>query len=583
MHALFQRLRELDWDTFQRLAQQLLAARHPSLGIKHVEGAGGDKGLDLFSGTLAGGPNVWQCKHFPNGLKAKQRPQVVKSLDDAITNFHPQNWILVISIDLDTPGHEWFQGLQKDYASKARIGLFQASDIVRELIYRRNIRETFFPGAVFDTIAVRRSLEGLGTMDRATIEALMTKGLDEQIARLEEADARFDYRISYGPNAGPEIAEAGPLGPLHIATVTNGPMKTEIFARDIEALRLDPPRINFSVKGKGAEKLLEFYRTGRPQQLLSEEVTVPRSAFDFVFPDAQATGWQVHLLPSVKLTERVLSWKIAISKDGETIVYDLVKLKPIALGSEQVELQSVSELPFVLGLTLPTNVAGSGGFTFTERFAGFDMAAVAKAIRMKHLLLRGATVQLHSLDPDLPLGSVQLSEAAEATMSGVDRAHLDIAEVASAFGWRIPFPEKITEEDLLQLAVLVAIVRGQPVPIGSLNCEITKNPSTIELLLQCQNVQLEVVACYPSLVQPSKFFGVAVQSGPIQFHCTDAKIANAASILQQLENASENERLEMTVDVGEVYAERKPTCEFAFLVRPILIGEPPIQADGGTS
>jgi hypothetical protein len=115
MHALYQRLRELDWDTFQRLGQQLLAARHPTFEIKHVHGAGGDKGLDSFNGTLAGGPNIWQCKHFPNGLKAKQRPQVVKSLDDAVTNFHPQNWILVISIDLDTPGHEWFQGLQKDY------------------------------------------------------------------------------------------------------------------------------------------------------------------------------------------------------------------------------------------------------------------------------------------------------------------------------------------------------------------------------------------------------------------------------------------------------------------------------------
>ena len=145
MHALFQRLRELDWDTFQRLAQQLLVARHPTLGIKHVEGAGGDKGLDLFNGTLAGGPNIWQCKHFPNGLKAKQRPQVVKSLDEALSNFHPQNWILVISIDLDTPAHEWFQGVQKNYASKTRVGLFQASDIVRELIYRRNIRDRFFP------------------------------------------------------------------------------------------------------------------------------------------------------------------------------------------------------------------------------------------------------------------------------------------------------------------------------------------------------------------------------------------------------------------------------------------------------
>jgi hypothetical protein len=395
-------------------------------------------------------------------------------------------------------------------------------------------------------------------------------------------DARFDYRISYAPNTGPDIAKAGPLGPLHMATITNGAMKTDIFARDIEALRLDPPRITFSVKDKGVAKLLEFRRTGRPQQLLHDEVTVARSSFDFVVPHAQVTGWQMHLLPSARFTERVLPWKITASKNGETIVYDLVKLQPTAIGGVQVDLTSISQLPFVLGFTLPTNVGGSGDFTFTERFAGFDMAAVAKAIRLKYLLLRGATVQLDCLDPDLPLGCIQMSEAADTTVSGVDRAHLDIAEVASAFGWRIPFPERITEIDLLQLAVLIAIVRGQPGPIDSLNCQITKNSATIELLEQCQNAQLEVVACYPALAEPT-FFGISVESGPIQFHSAEAKIRNLANVLRQLERIPENERLEVIVDVGEVYAERKPNCEHGFLLRPISIGEPPVQGNASTS
>ena len=171
-----------------------------------------------------------------------------------------------------------------------------------------------------------------------------------------------------------------------------------------------------------------------------------------------------------------------------------------------------------------------------------------------------------------------MSEAADTTVSVVDRAHLDIAEVASAFGWRILFPEKITEEDLLQLAVLIAIVRGQPVPISSLNCEIMKNRATIELLEQCQNAQLEIAACYPSLAEPSTFFGVAVQTGPIQFHSTEARIRNAANILQQLESASENTCLELIIDVGEVYAEKTPKCEHGLLVRPIPFGVPSGQA-----
>src|ERR1700751_6111377 len=114
MHPLYQRLREMDWDTFQRFAQQLRSERHPGLSIKHVEGSGRDKGLDLFQGALSGGSTIWQCKNFPNGLKAKQRPQVLKSLDDAIENFHPEGWILVLSIDLDTNAHEWFQKVQAE-------------------------------------------------------------------------------------------------------------------------------------------------------------------------------------------------------------------------------------------------------------------------------------------------------------------------------------------------------------------------------------------------------------------------------------------------------------------------------------
>jgi hypothetical protein len=54
MHALHQRLRELDWDTFQRLIGQLLAARFPNQTIRPVDGPGGDGGLDIYEGVLDG-------------------------------------------------------------------------------------------------------------------------------------------------------------------------------------------------------------------------------------------------------------------------------------------------------------------------------------------------------------------------------------------------------------------------------------------------------------------------------------------------------------------------------------------------
>jgi hypothetical protein len=162
------------------------------LEIRHVEGAGGDAGLDLFVGKLNDRPAIWQCKHFPNGLGVKQRPQVKKSLRTALENFKPIQWVLVVSVDLDTKGHQWFQKLKQSYASKTGVGLFQASDIVRELTYRRNLREVFFPGAVFDSLTVNRFLRGQNAPTSAEPDRLTDEGLDSQIARLEQQDARFN-------------------------------------------------------------------------------------------------------------------------------------------------------------------------------------------------------------------------------------------------------------------------------------------------------------------------------------------------------------------------------------------------------
>lgn len=60
MDSLYQRLKELDPDTFQRFAFQLLKERHPGADLRHVEGASGDEGLDVFQGELTGAPTIWQ-------------------------------------------------------------------------------------------------------------------------------------------------------------------------------------------------------------------------------------------------------------------------------------------------------------------------------------------------------------------------------------------------------------------------------------------------------------------------------------------------------------------------------------------
>jgi hypothetical protein len=569
MHALYQRLRELDWDTFQRLAFQLLSEKHPGLAIKHVDGSGGDKGLDLFEGPLAAKPTIWQCKHFPNGLKSSQRSQVTESLKEAVKHFKPNNWILVISVDLDAKGFEWFQKLQKSYSEKTKIGLFQASDIVRELIHRRNIRDTFFPNAVLDTIVVRRSLERLGEMDDKSLDALGDKGLDEQIARLEEADARFNYGISYGPNAGLDVANAKPISSLHIASVSMGAKRTDIFVRDPDAVLLDPPKINFSVNRAGMEKLLEFQRTGKPQQLTPEEVTVPKSTFDFVLPAASATAWQLHILPTAEQGNRVLSWRVKATNGDQEIQYDFVKFRIVAVGTDQAELESTSDLPFLFGLRMALTGLNGSTFTFTERFGNHRLLAVAKALKFKKMLKEGGRVELHSLDQDLPLGTMSSENSGTLGIDDADRAVIDMAEVATAFGWDVPWPRRISRDDLLQLALLLSIVRGTPLPLDSVETTIRKTPATVALMKELGFSQVAIYACVRALIKPLVFCGTMVETGPILLQSSEAQIDNPSKVLSALESAGDEEDSPIKFRVGVIYGERSPHCDGRLYIAPV--------------
>jgi hypothetical protein len=94
MHPLYQRLKELDSNSFEKLSFQLIHARHPTANIRGADGASGDKGIDIFQGDLDDGPTVWQVKSFPNGVRKHQKDQIRESLRRAVKSFNPRRWIL---------------------------------------------------------------------------------------------------------------------------------------------------------------------------------------------------------------------------------------------------------------------------------------------------------------------------------------------------------------------------------------------------------------------------------------------------------------------------------------------------------
>jgi hypothetical protein len=497
----------------------------------------------------------------------------VKSLNTALGNFLPRRWTLVIPVDLNDTEQEWFQKLKSDYSQKTTIELFQASDFVRELIQRRNIRDVVFPGAVFDTIAFLRKLEGTGAIDGASLSATTNKYFEEELARLEEADPRFTYRVSFATNMGFDMAAFTPLGPKHTASIVLGNKRIDVFVRDIEAARLDPPRIGFSVNAAGRAKLREFYRTGKPQQLSQDEVQKPKLPFAFALRGNVPQGWQLQLRPSQQITARKHMLRVKVFDSEEEVQYDLIKFRVLSAGSEQLELESTSSLPFTLSLTLILQADAGGGFNYTERSIGYRLSECAKAIRMKHLLWRGATVELHSLELDAPLGVLGLNSQSTVEMDGFDRALLDMAEVAAFFGWIIPFNGKIDEDDLNLLILLLSIVRGTPIPIDYLTTTIRKSESTLELVRQGGSSQLELAVFVESMTTPLSFHGVSVTTGPLLFRSRDARFVDPEALLLRVTAASEDEDIEVRFSVGEVYAERTTETIRNLYVRPIDAAE----------
>jgi hypothetical protein len=553
MHPLYQRLKELDWDTFQRLCFQLIAERHPGASIRHVDGAGGDRGLDLFLGELRSQSTIWQCKHFPNGLGPRQRPQVLRSLRDAVRNFKPAAWILVTSTDLDAKGHAWFQKIQSNYAPKTRVGLFQGSDMVRELIYRRRLREAFLPGTVVDGIMVRRALTELGETSPTELDVRTQEKLDEMIARLEEADARFNYRVTYGHDLGRSVAEEIPKHPMLVASVIDGEKRIDVFARDIQALSVDPPRVGFLVRGTGKAKVEDFLRTGRKQELGKEEVSILKSTFDFLLPKKEIKSWGLVLMPPAGSSDRRLKLRLVFLNAEDKVVYDLVEFKVLRAGAAEAEIESVSKLPFSLSLTLPLAAPFESSFTIREILKGCDVKDAAKFFSAMSTLREGGQLQLFDLEHGKELGVLSIGGTnLPARHDSMENIFGIASEVATKFGVTLRVPDRVTKQDLTSLARMKSIVDGSPLEANTFSATILKDNSRAELVAASLGRDLDVSIAWPRLEPVPNIFGTRIETGPVTMFARHARVKAASRFLQRYSRAADGEAVPISFAGAEL-------------------------------
>jgi len=352
MHPLYQRLKELDSDTFQRLCFHLLKDQHPGLEISYVEGASGDEGLDVFAGELFLKPAIWQCKSFPNGVGKSQKSQIKKSLQTELKHFTPSYWILCLSIGMDAKAHRWFERLKKSYESKVKIELLSNAEIVHELMHRRSLRNQFFQGAVFDLAELKRIVSDSGKLTLEELEKATDASLEDIVERWKERDARFNYQIVFDGDLGPPKALQGPPPPGLVMSRWQDGKTVNVFARDAASLRANPPQFSTTFKGSGIKKYEAFIKTGAPQEFEADEVEPIRSDWALMSDLANIHDtYKLRVAPSPLLTNIKRSVRLEFVGNPGTgaVRYEVMELRPVRAGTEELERHPLGEfLVFLL-------------------------------------------------------------------------------------------------------------------------------------------------------------------------------------------------------------------------------------------
>ncbi|MGA3318226.1 MAG: hypothetical protein ABSC64_17525 [Candidatus Korobacteraceae bacterium] len=537
MNAIYQRLKELDPGVFEDLCFQIIAARHPLAHVTHVNGAGGDKGVDIFQGELGAQPTIWQCKFFVNGIRSAQKNQIKKSLRVALHHFQPKRWILCVPVDLDINVHAWLQQLKREYISRVEVGMFQASEIVGELAYRRPIRNSFFPNAILDPLELRSLLAKTGEYSDRELEKLTLENVQQYVQRLQDRDARFDYQVTFFPRDNGRTN----FPPGIMASITDGDKRIDIFARDVEALQLDPPKIQFKTQGEATRQLRHAVETGTPADI---QVSGFRSTFDFIAP-VPAESQRLIFEPSPH-AHAPIQLSVIFGAGESAVRYDCLKFRRSRVGTKEVELSTVdASLPFSLSMVVrPGTAPPEITFHFKERFRGKDIRPVRQFAAAIFELKKTGLIEVRDFQRGALVFTATTNPNQYPELNDRFKVLLDeICEIANRFHVRLPVPAVVDEHSVESVPFFLKLARKGEVQVELSNISVTLAKSTqdkdmfVAALGSEKSFKFDLV----EFVAPDRIFDTDIQIGPCSIVAQRALIKNPEEVLQRYLSAKDGE------------------------------------------
>jgi hypothetical protein len=537
MDPLYQRLKELDPDTFHKLCLHLLKDRHPNSAFHQIEGTSGDEGIDFFEGELGGELTIFQCKSFPNGIGESQKGQIRESLNTALRSFSPKNWILCLSVNLDAKAARWWEKYKKSKSNIVRIGELFASQIVHELVYRRTIRNYFFPNVAMDPVEFKRLLTGSGELTTEQLESVTEANLEDYIERLKEHDARFNYELVFSGDLGPETITSSKPGLM--MSMRDGAKTLNVFARDADALRLDPPTLNLQFSGGGVEKIRELIKTGKAQTFQDSEFKSLGSnvaLFDLSEKsDNKGTKLIVGPTPSF-LNQRIKS-RVTFANGTQEVEYGFIEFAPVRAGTDEIEFKTVSEaLPFELRLTLRVR-AQAGRLQYVPRFIGSEIRQVDKFINAIELLHSGATVTVWDAEREVQLLAL---EKKEGRITDEQRAAYgfigDLRRIADRFNLCLRLPKELSDSDFETVSFLRDLMNGIEYASDSATFSLTKSDSNKEIIENLQPVTAFRIV-HDAYEPKPILFGQEVNTGSVAFTISRAEIVDYKATRSRFKSA----------------------------------------------
>jgi hypothetical protein len=542
MHPLYQRLKELDSDTFEKFCFHLLKERHPGVDIRHVDGSAGDDGVDAFLGELDIGSVIWQCKSFPNGVRDKQKDQIREALNRVLAQCSPKKWVLCLSVDMDVKAHRWFQRLVKSNTNRVEIGLMQASDVVHEMIHRTSLRNTFFPDAILDIMELRGVLAKTGELTIDELAAVTAENVEQYLQRLKDRDARFAYEVLFSADLSP-ASNVQTNRPGLIASVSDKKKTINIFARDTEALRVNPPKGSFRLKGQGVEKLKDFLSTGRSQRFGPDELVSFTSDFAFITPYQEEQGNLTLTINQVFSATPKVPVRMTFGSGTNAVIYDWIEFQTSRAGSTEMELVSLPGPPFSVSIVLRPQ--GEGSLSFTDHFDGADVHEIQKFFRAINAAMNSGTLEFYDLKRGKALLRATTTLELPKWFGPYEAVINDVVAISDYYNVTLKVPGQLSPDDLASIALLKGLIEGTPVPFNEITLGMIKSVEPTPEMEQQLNAESSFIFQQQELFGCPIVFGTPVPTGPIEILVERARIKNAAEFWKFLTEAALGESADL--------------------------------------